>query len=70
MTDDLYIDCVEMKLGIQETLADEFEGLSTDEMLQYWREELARSNDPLARWWRREQVSAEGQPTIATSFTS
>lgn len=61
-TDDF--DAVEMKHDIQRNLSDQYEGVPFEERLNDINEHLRTSNAPLARLWRGEKVSTEGQPAL------
>jgi len=55
-------DCVEMKNEIQRKLLDKWKGLSQEEIVEQLHRDLATSDDPVARWWRRvrEHQAAKG----------
>lgn len=45
-------DCVQMKDEIQERLSRKWAGLTDEQVRQAVDQELATSDNPLARWWR------------------
>lgn len=45
-------DCVQMKRDIQAKLAKEWEGLTDEEIRTRIQQDLATSDDPVARKWR------------------
>jgi hypothetical protein len=45
-------DCVEMKSRVQARLAEEFAGLTDDQVRRRLAEELTEGDDPVARKWR------------------
>ncbi|NUN98891.1 MAG: hypothetical protein HUU16_22290 [Candidatus Omnitrophica bacterium] len=45
-------DCVKLKSQLQLHLADEWAGLTDEEIRQRVSDHLARSEDPVSRWWR------------------
>ena len=52
-------DCVEMKDRIQAQLANEYRGLTDEEKRRRIADELATSDDPVARKWRAVKKAPE-----------
>jgi len=57
-------DCVEMKSAIQAKLAEEYEGLSEEEIRARREQKIASSNHPAVRKWRE---IAKAEATTAKS---
>ena len=58
-------DCVEMKNAIQARLVARYRGVEASRLAEEIEERLARSNQPIAKFWRR--ISGEKRQKVTES---
>jgi hypothetical protein len=63
MTKGKKFDCVKMKNEIQARLAEEYRGLTDEQVQDLIHHKLATSNSPIARLWRKASGEREVAPT-------